>query len=94
MGAGRASVNITGNDTDARVTNADPNTNGAVFLPTSGNRHHVSGEIWHIGSEGLYWSSTASDLDQAYFIMFIRLFVEPQRTDFRAWAWSVRCIRE
>lgn len=94
MGPNRNSVKIIGIGTDARVTNADPNTNGAAFVPASGHRNYVTGAIYDIGAGGYYWSATAVDAGGGYHMSFSSTIVWPQQVNPHTNALPVRCIRE
>ena len=67
--------------------------NGAVFLPTTGDRYGVN--VYH-DDEGHYWSSTtaSSPADCAYSICFVSDYLIPSYYGNRHWGYSVRLVSE
>jgi len=46
----------------------DKNTGNSIFLPASGIRSYTDGSLGYIGTYGDYWSSTADDIYNAYYL--------------------------
>ncbi len=81
-------------------------TKGCVFLPCAGYRYlegnntPVSGVGGAAGYAGYYWSSSPVNASQAYFVLFIRTFVDPNSASKkltvsdRYYGHSVRLVRD
>jgi len=65
---------------------------GCVFLPTAGRRDGTT--VNDAGSRGLYWSSTASDANIAYYLTFNSSYVGPSGIINRYYGHSVRLVVE
>ena len=63
-----------------------------VFLPAAGYRDGSDVDL--VGDYGYYWSSTASDEDHAYDVVFLSFDVNPGRGDGRSHGYSVRLITD
>jgi len=48
----------------------DKTTNKSIFLPAAGYRNNSAGTLYGVGSFGFYWSSTAYDTLNAYYLNF------------------------
>ena len=64
--------------------------NGAVFLPAAGNRDGT--DVYHVGSYGAYWSSSASGSDIADCLYFYGDYVYTN-DNYRYYGQSVRLVR-
>lgn len=64
---------------------------GAVFLPAAGIRRGT--EVLSVGSGGVYWSTTPSDTDKAYYLDFYSEGFLPQGLGTRYFGQSVRLVR-
>jgi uncharacterized protein (TIGR02145 family) len=63
-----------------------------LFLPAAGNRLNTNGMLDSTGSNGFYWSSSASNTDAGY-MTFSNTTVSPANTDgHRAQGFSLRCV--
>ena len=63
-----------------------------VFLPAAG--HRDGSNVYYVGDNGLYWSSTALDEYYAYNVFFKSNLVHPDDNDSRLFGFSVRLITE
>ena len=63
---------------------------GCVFLPAAGYRRT---KVYYVGSNGYYWSSTASGTYYAYYVYFDSGAVSPARSNDRDFGFSVRLVR-
>ena len=61
-------------------------------LPLTGNRNNSSGSIDNVDS-GLYWSGTAGGATSMY-LAFTDSVGHPGRSLYRAYGFSVRCIKD
>lgn len=86
------SAAFTSNTIDAFTWANSLEAHGAVFLPAGGSRNgeSVSGG----GSFGIYWSSSWSDSDNAYYAIFSAYDLGPQDSGSRAYGLSVRLVKE
>ena len=66
--------------------------NGCVFLPAAGYRH--GSNVSTVGVLVLYWSSTATDSDNAYGVDLDSRYVVPGYSDYCDHGYSVRLITE
>ena len=66
---------------------------GAVFLPAAGYRSSGS-SVSSVGGSGRYWSSTAYDSGNAYYLNFDKLNFSPDGPFYRSLGFSVRLITE
>ncbi len=64
---------------------------GCVFLPAAGYRRT---KVYYVGSNGYYWSSTASGTYYAYYVYFDSGAVSPARSNDRDFGFSVRLVRD
>lgn len=65
---------------------------GAVCLPAAGSR--AGSSVGIVGDRGYYWSSTANDGNDAYYVGFSSSTVAPVHTGLRYYGYSVRLITE
>lgn len=86
------SAAFTSNTIDAFTWANSLEAHGAVFLPAGGSRNgeSVSGG----GSYGIYWSSSWSDSDNAYYAIFSADDLGPQNSGSSAYGLSVRLVKE
>ena len=72
--------------------NHDSDHKGSLFLPAAGLRGSNSGE----SSNGYYWSSSPSygGSNSAGFLYFYSGYVYPLGSNYRAYGFSVRCVRD
>lgn len=69
-------------------------TNG-TFYPAAGYRYSTSGALSYVGTVGNYWSaSVSSSIDDSYDLHFTIDILNPFGFNWRAPAYSVRCVRE
>jgi len=66
-------------------------TNGAVFLPTTGDRHDTN--MGNIGGLARYWSSTNDSRSEAYALDFDDDSVDPDISHPRYYGFSVRLVK-
>ena len=68
---------------------------GSMFIPASGFRHYTSGALPSVGGTGVYWSSAASAAGNANasYLHFLATGVYPQNSNYRAYGFTVRCVR-
>lgn len=64
---------------------------GAVFLPAAGYRYGTT--MIEVGTKGLYWSSTAYNQTNAYFLYILSNVVSPTDNDARYGGSSVRLVK-
>ena len=65
------------------------------FYPASGYRSRASGALTNVGSGGYSWSSSPTQgSTNAGYLNFSASNVNPQRNNFRAYGFPVRCVRE
>jgi len=62
-------------------------------LTSGGYRYQLNGEIYHVGSDGYYWSSTTHTLASGARIIRIDNFSTMEWSD-RAAGFSIRCIKD
>jgi uncharacterized protein (TIGR02145 family) len=67
-------------------------TTTTLFLPAAGSRD-ISGGIYGVGSDGYYWSSTASG-SGSFNLFFFSGWLSPGDAYYRATGRSVRCIAD
>ena len=77
---------------DTYANDAALAANNLVFLPAAGSRN--GSNVSNVGDDGLYWSSTADDEYNAYFVFFYSDFVYPVYSDYRNYGFSVRLVTE
>ena len=65
---------------------------GAVFLPAAGHRNGV--DVYDVGSNGGYWSSTPIGADGAYRLYFNSGYINPQSSSRRHGGRSVRLVQD
>ena len=91
-----ASVGFATNTINATNWTNSLEAHGAVFLPIAGLRSF--GNIWNIGGQGFYWSSTSNeeDVKYAYTMTFHGSAVETQWTSdiYRGYGMSVRLVKD
>ncbi len=70
-------------------------TNG-TFYPAAGYRYSTTGALSYVGKVGNYWSaSVSSSIEDSYLIHFkSSVLLDPSGINYRAPAYSVRCVRE
>lgn len=75
--------------------NSDKTAGKGVFFPAAGYRDGDDGSAYVRGSDGVYWSSTSNSGDclSAYSVYFCSSYLRTQY-DYRANAFSVRCVTE
>ncbi len=66
---------------------------GAVFLPAAGMRMYGT-TVNNIGEGGWYWSSTASNVNNAFLIYFLSSYYSSRGNDHRLNGFSVRLVKE
>ncbi|MBR4583642.1 MAG: hypothetical protein IKO34_07515, partial [Bacteroidales bacterium] len=64
---------------------------GAVFLPAAGSRYGSS--VYDVGSNGYYWSSTAYDSVNAWYLVFSGSDAGMNNYHYRYSGRSVRLVR-
>jgi hypothetical protein len=70
------------------------NAMGGVVLPAAGYRYNNnSGTLVSVGSVGSYWSGSIAEDDRGWRIDFNGTFVRPGLNTNRAFAFSVRCVK-
>jgi uncharacterized protein (TIGR02145 family) len=72
--------------------NAEDTT--GVFFPASGYRYYSDGSLYHVGSYGFVWLSSANGRSYAYCLSFGSNNVNPQYDTTRANGYSVRPVQE
>ena len=63
-------------------------------MPMAGLRYYNSADVYNVGSNGRYWSSTPLDANNAYYLYFYSSYIYPQYSEFRAFGFSVRCFKD
>ena len=63
-----------------------------LYFVRSGNYNYSNGNIGTLGSDGRYWSSTASNTTNAYNLNFNGSNVNPQNSNNRGNGFSLRCV--
>lgn len=63
-------------------------------MPMAGYRNGSSSNVGSVGSNGLYWSSTAYSAVYAYSLYFNSSSLSPQTGDDRAYGLTVRCFKD
>lgn len=84
--------NVTLQEDKTSYTETELNDANLVFLPAAGCRR--GSNVGYVGGYGFYWSSTASDGDYAYDVLFDSSGVFPDFDDSRYFGFSVRLITE
>ena len=76
--------------------NHDSDHKGSLFLPAAGLRGNGSGELAGTSSNGYYWSSSPSYGGYSYAgnLYFYSGNVYPLSSNYRAYGFSVRCVRD
>lgn len=76
--------------------NHDSDHKGSLFLPAAGLRGNNSGELAYTSSYGYYWSSSPAygGNSTAGNLYFHSGNVYPLSTNYRAYGFSVRCVRD
>jgi len=66
------------------------------FYPTSSYRQYTSGVLTNVGKEGYYWNSAPSSVSSssAGHLGFSKSYVHPTRDIGRAYAFTIRCVKE
>ncbi|HOI97932.1 MAG TPA: FISUMP domain-containing protein, partial [Candidatus Pacearchaeota archaeon] len=67
--------------------------NSTLKLPLAGNRNRASASLANRGSSGYYWSGSPSGADAAS-LYFTSAAVDPAYTLYRAYGFSVRCVKD
>lgn len=65
---------------------------GCVFLPAAGDRDGAA--VYDVGSYGFYWSSSPSNADDAYYVIFDSGYLSPATDYHRYYGFSVRLVRD
>ena len=65
---------------------------GCVFLPAAGYREGTS--VSYAGSFSRYWSSSPYGTDKAYFVYFGSGDLDPAKSNYRYYGYSVRLVRQ
>ena len=63
-----------------------------LYFVRSGYYGYSNGSIYGLGSNGRYWSSTASGTTYAYYLDFNGSSVYPQGSNYRGNGFSLRCV--
>ncbi|MCR5070491.1 MAG: hypothetical protein K6A62_00995 [Bacteroidales bacterium] len=87
-----ASADYTANTISLSDWTSKLEAHGAVFLPAAGYRSGTG--IYYVGSDGLYWSSTADSTTRAYNLNFGSSGVSPQDYGNRRGGFSVRLTHD
>jgi len=66
--------------------------NSILKIPSAGSRDYSSASLNNLGNFGLYWSSSSGVY--VYNLYFNSSAVSPASTDYRAYGFSVRCIKD
>ena len=76
--------------------NHDSDHKGSLFLPAAGLRYSNSGELAGTSSYGYYWSSSPNYGGDNYagILNFDSGYVYPPNSCYRAYGFSVRCVRD
>ena len=76
--------------------NHDSDHKGSLFLPAAGLRGYNSGELAYASSYGYYWSSSPNygGNHSAGYLHFYSGSVYPLNSNYRAYGFSVRCVRD
>jgi uncharacterized protein (TIGR02145 family) len=76
--------------------NHDTDHKGSLFLPAAGLRGYNSGELAYASSYGYYWSSSPNygGNHSAGYLHFYSGSVYPLNSNYRAYGFSVRCVRD
>ena len=76
--------------------NHDSDHKGSLFLPAAGLRGYNSGELAYASSYGYYWSSSPNygGNHNAGYLHFYSGNVYPLNSNYRAYGFSVRCVRD
>lgn len=88
----------TNTELDAERTSwgGNQNSNGAIAsplkLPMAGSRSSSNGSLFSVGSGGSFWSSTVSGAFAS--ALFFRSSHASMSTDYRAFGFSVRCLKD
>jgi uncharacterized protein (TIGR02145 family) len=72
------------------------NDEQAIFLPAGGhyNFFHIFDKVYYQGSNGKYWSSTATNDNKGYTLSFVNSAVYPAGSYPCANGFSVRCVKD
>ena len=79
--------------TAAGITNDTTAYSSSLKLPLAGNRHSGGGGLGSQGSYGYYWSSSPVST-YAYYLFFYSGGVYPADYGYRAYGFSVRCLKD
>ena len=85
----RFSTPVCGADSSCK----DVAANSLLKLPSGGYRVYSSAGLSSVGSYGYYWSSTVNGV-YAYLPAFYATNVVPANSDYRAYGFSVRCLKD
>ena len=89
----RPSSTIPSTGTNGLQVQSIPGTT-TLFLPAAGYRASASGTFNYTGTFGTYWSNTPSSSGGAYNLTFTNSDVSPNKDNFRANGFSIRCVAE
>ncbi|MCD8103010.1 MAG: fimbrillin family protein [Alistipes sp.] len=64
------------------------------FYPAGGYRNLSNGQLYYHGTNGCYWSTTASSATGGYALYFSSSSVGPASSNYRTYGFSVRCVAE
>jgi hypothetical protein len=84
-------TDASGRDKLAENRCATLNVNGMLF-PASGARLTLDANLYRVGYDGRYWSSSASNTTNSYRLYFLGTGVTLGSTDSRYYGFSVRCV--
>ncbi len=79
--------------TVAGITNSATAYSADLKLPAAGYRNRASGAMNLVGSYGSYWSSSVTGT-YAYYLYVHGSGVNPANTNYRAFGFSVRCVKD
>ena len=85
----RFSIGVCGADSSCLTAAAG----SKLKLPSGGYRDYSSAGLGSVGSYGYYWSSTVNGVF-AYYPYFSATNVFPANSSYRAYGWSVRCLKD
>ncbi|MFA6704222.1 MAG: fimbrillin family protein, partial [Bacteroidales bacterium] len=65
----------------------------AGYWPAAGYRYCINGALYYAGLNGFYWSASPYS-NHGYFLNFSSSSVYPSNNNYRAYGFSVRCVKE
>ena len=63
-------------------------------MPKAGRRDYNNANVYYVGSDGNYWSSTPYNASNAYSLLFDSSSIYPQYDIGRSLGFSVRCFKD